>query len=73
MRACLAGLLITATLGCSGCSLPRADLWVRIAPDGTHFVCDGRAFRLWGFNYDRTIISGRDVLLRMFSANSRPS
>lgn len=37
--------------------------WIEVAADGKGFVRDGQPFLPWGYNYDRTVMNGRDVLL----------
>lgn len=55
--------LFVACILCGGCSLPDSVRQFQTSVDGTGFVCNGRPFVLWGFNYDRTVISGRDAIL----------
>lgn len=55
-------LLLVPLFAVIGCSSPQGGL-VRLSPAGTGFVCNGRPFLAWGFNYDRAVIGNRDVLL----------
>jgi hypothetical protein len=58
------GLTLLVPLGCQA-SNPASSQ--RFVVEGTGFVLKegetSRAFTPWGFNYDRTVIDGRDVLL----------
>jgi len=56
--------LALACVGCAGQAGGRAG---RIAVEGRRFVLGGEQGRTtfvpWGFNYDRTVVDGRDMLL----------
>ncbi|MGQ9650059.1 MAG: cellulase family glycosylhydrolase [Phycisphaerae bacterium] len=56
-------LLLGGIMLGAGCSAPVIDSHLAVTPDGRGFVSGKTPFLVWGFNYDRSVISGRDVLL----------
>ncbi|NLE59080.1 MAG: cellulase family glycosylhydrolase [Planctomycetes bacterium] len=56
-------LLLSGITLWAGCSTPAKNGHLAVSPDGKGFVSGDTPFLVWGFNYDRSVISGRDVLL----------
>ncbi len=56
-------LLLSGITLWAGCSTPTKNGYLAVSPDGKGFVSGKTPFFVWGFNYDRSVISGRDVLL----------